>query len=358
MYFTAFSREKRGFMPNVYTAQHAKSWTVRREATHLKKRKINLPYIKTIVSGPITKSLCHIVLFLCYLLKLGKKGLGYVFASSQRTSLGKIIFMIPIDQISSSPDALRKTFDEDQLREMADSIRHNGIIQPLLVRKISNGAYEIVAGERRLRAASLAGCIKVPCLVVNADAQQATVLAILENLQRQDLSCFEQAEGFYRLIYEWNISQEEAARRLGKSQSTINNKMRLLQLSDWQRQQIETHGLSERHARALLRISNEQKRNEVLDIIITKHLNVAQTDQLIQKILEPPAIPPKRKKGIIRDIRLFINTITHAVDTMQKSGVAAKAEKKETEKYIEYYVRIPKQTEPSCPVLKSPETVA
>lgn len=207
----------------------------------------------------------------------------------------------------------------------------------------------LVAGERRWRAAKMAGMQEIPCIPVEARREKGALLALLENLQREDMNCFEEAEGYARLIEVYGLTQEEAAARLGCSQSAVANKLRLLRLSEEQRTRILAAGLTERHARALLRLPDEGSREAVLWQAAGQQLTVAETERLVEKMLlgEPEKRGRRRKKPtpLIRDIRLFLNTVEHAVDTMRRSGVAATAQKEETEEYIEYVVRIPKQAQ-------------
>ena len=216
---------------------------------------------------------------------------------------------------------------------------------PITVRRKEDGRFEIIAGERRYRASCMAGLTEIPCIEVHADEQRSAVLALLENLQRSDLSFFEEAEGIARLIHEWGITQEEAASRLGKAQSTLANKLRLLKLTREQRMKILQNNLTERHARALLRLEDEMKREEALDIIIERSLNVAQTEAYIQSLLSPaPQRHEQKITPLIRDVRLFLNTINKALHTMRGSGIAAESLKTEGPEYIEYLIRIPKQS--------------
>lgn len=247
---------------------------------------------------------------------------------------------LDVTAIQPNPWQPRQTFQQAELEELAQSIAENGILQPLTVRHI-DGKWQLIAGERRLRAAKMAGLKQVPCVELMVDDEKAAVLALLENLQRQDLNFFEEAEAIAQLMEEWEITQECAAARLGKSQSALANKIRLLRLSPMERKRILDAGLTERHARALLRLRDPGKREQVLTKIIQKHLNVADTERLIAKLLEPPK-QVQSMTPIVKDVRLFFNTVSHAVDTMRKSGIDAEAEKQETEQYIEYIVRIPK----------------
>ncbi len=253
------------------------------------------------------------------------------------------LIMLAPHRISVDPHQPRQSFDNDALQSLADSIRENGILQPLTVRK--NGKeYRLISGERRLRAATMAGLKKLPCIVVNTGEQTAAVMALVENLQREDLTCFEEAEGIDRLIRTHGLSREDAAAKLGLANSTLCNKLRLLKLTPWQRDRIMGAGLSERHARALLPVTDNEQRNDILLKVIAEQLTVAQTEQLVSKRLmqNSPCDDAPKRKTIIGDLRLFANTIQHAVTTMQRSGVDARAEKMENESFIQYTILIPK----------------
>ena len=252
---------------------------------------------------------------------------------------------IPILKIRPNRAQPRKIFEENELTALSQSISENGILQPLTVRKVTNTEYELIAGERRLRAAVLAGLRKVPCIVVRCSEKESAVYALLESLQRADLGIFEEARGIARLIRRYGLTQEQAASKLGKTQSTIANKLRLLRLSEEEQEWIEKAGLGERHARALLRLENEYVRREVLSRVITDNLNVKQTERLVGIYLNSTPAPKKSKgnsKAVIKDIRIFLNTINKAIDTMRLSGINAEANKTDTNDFIEYTIRIPK----------------
>lgn len=259
------------------------------------------------------------------------------------------IVLIPQSDILPNPNQPRKRFDYDELEGLAQSIRANGILQPLLVRPLSDveneGKFELIAGERRLRAARLVGLSKIPCVVSEISSEDSAVFAVIENLQRQDLSYFEEAEALALLISDYRISQEELGRRLGKAQSTLSNKLRLLKLSDEMRYQISRAGLSERHARALLAIDDEVKRSRALAIIIDRHLTVNESEALIEQMLRKSEPPKKQMLRGFKDIRIFINTLNNAVDTIRRAGIDADSVKTETDEYVEYIVRIPKLEE-------------
>ena len=257
------------------------------------------------------------------------------------------VLEIPIIKIRPNKAQPRKTFDETELAALSASISENGILQPLSVRKISAAEYELVAGERRLRASVLAGLRKVPCIVLKCSEKESAIYALLENLQRSDLGIFEEARGISRLIRRFGLTQEEAAQRLGKTQSTIANKLRLLRLTYEEQELIISAGLTERHARALLRIEDEGKRREVLSKVIALNLNTQQTDNLVGEVLNdcPKHIKSMgSSKAVIKDVRIFVNTINKAVDTMRLAGIDAKAVKSENNNYIEYTIKIPKKT--------------
>ena len=258
-----------------------------------------------------------------------------------------------------SPNQPRKSFDEYELKLLADSIQANGIIQPLAVRKLPDGRFELIAGERRLRAAVMAGLRRVPCVIHKTDDETSALYSVIENLQRSNLTVFEESEGINRLITEYGMSQAEAAARLGIAQSTLSNKLRLLKLDSEIQARIVSARLTERHARALLRLP-ERLRGEALDRIIAEGLTLAQTEEYITSLLNPPEEQPQTepeepvRKVVIGDLRLFSNSLSKLLTTLQNAGIKASSRKYETEKYIEYKVRIPKKdSEPDrCTQLK------
>lgn len=254
------------------------------------------------------------------------------------------VLQIDIKDIVANKNQPRKEFSEKELMELAHSIYHNGILQPISVRLTDDNMYEIIAGERRYRASIIAGLKSVPCIVINADDKKAALFSLIENIQRHDLGFFEEAAGIQRLINDYGLSQEEAAQKIGKAQSTLSNKLRLLKLPSYVRNEAVKYGLTERHARALLKIQDEEKQRLALKIIIEKKLNVAQTESLIERILNGPKEDHKNKViRLFKDVRIFVNTLNHAVSTMRSSGINADSTKTETDDYIEYLVRIPKK---------------
>jgi ParB family chromosome partitioning protein len=216
------------------------------------------------------------------------------------------------------------------------------VLQPLIVRSLGGGKYELVAGERRLRAAKMAGLKKIPCIVRKTDDVTSDLYTIIENLQRSDLTVFEEAEGISRLICSYGLSQAEVAEKIGIAQSTLSNKLRLLRLDNTIRERIAAARLTERHARALLRIP-EEKRNETLDHIIAKQLTLTETEAYVDKLLAPsPQKKEPLRKCAIGDVRLFANSLTKMVDTMRLGGVNAVTKRMETDTHIEYTVLITK----------------
>lgn len=248
---------------------------------------------------------------------------------------------LPIDKIMPNPAQPRKVFREEELVGLAESIRENGLLQPITVRK-ENGRYLLIAGERRLRASRLAGLKEISAIVTECEERDSAVLALLENVQRKDLQMFEQATALAALLREHNLTQEEAARRLGMSQSALANKIRLLRLTQAEQLTIIEHNLTERHARALLKVENIALRQKLLQIIIERNLNVGQSEALIESATQKQSKRKPKRTFVAKDVRLFLNTIDHAVDAMKNAGIEAQTEKKETAEYIECIVRIPK----------------
>lgn len=257
---------------------------------------------------------------------------------------------MPVEEIVPNPFQPRKTFYNESLQELANSIKEFGVIQPLIVRKNEAGAYELVAGERRLRASKLAGLTHVPVIVKAFDDKEMAELAMIENLQREDLHFLEEAEGFQQLIQNFSFTQEELARRMGKNQSTIANKLRLLKLGPEVRQVIIEQNLTERHARSLLKLEDNRLQLEVLEIIKEKGLNVRETEELIEEFLEDIAKQVEEKKTpkrnvvkVIRDVRIFLNTINNVVGEMKKTGLKIKVKQEQDEEYIHINLKIPKR---------------
>lgn len=251
------------------------------------------------------------------------------------------VYDIPQDLILPNPNQPRKRFDFDELENLAQSIRENGILQPITVRRTDDKKFELIAGERRLRAARLVGLVKIPAIVIDMEQKDSALFAIIENLQRQSLGFFEEAEAIEKLINEFNMSREDVCRKLSIAPSTLSNKLRILKLPEEMRFKLSKAGLTERHARALLALEDDNQRARALSIVIDRHLNVSETERMIEQMLHRNTRQRNNIRGI-RDVRLFINTLNHAVDTIRRAGVDADTARSETEEYIEYVVRIPK----------------
>lgn len=255
------------------------------------------------------------------------------------------IVNINVNWIFANTYQPRKYFDENALDELAQSIKSYGIIQPLSVRKIGEQKYELIAGERRLRAAKIAGFKLVPAIVIDISDRESAAIALLENLQREDLSFMEEAEAYYNLIKDHGYTQDQLALRIGKKQSTISNKLRLLKLDKEIRDIILQNSLTERHARSLLKLSDKEFQKKILEIVIDKDLNVKKTEELIEKELikletaELASDGKKRIKGIFNS-KIYVNTIKQVFD---KYGINANYRSKESDEFIEVTIKIQKK---------------
>jgi len=259
--------------------------------------------------------------------------------------LNRILYL-PVSEIAPNPAQPRRIFDKAAMQELTESIRLYGVLQPLTVRRRGR-EFELVAGERRLRAAKAAGLRDVPCIILDASVEESSVLALIENLHRRDLDFIEEAEGLAKLIEICGISQEEAARRVGKSQSAVANKLRILKLPGEMLYVLRDAGLTERHARALLRLESDEERIEALRVIMDEGMNVARTESYIDGLLEkkaPPPPKPPKPLFILKDVRLFLNTVDRGMDIMRRSGIAAECGRCETERDIVLTIRIPKES--------------
>lgn len=261
----------------------------------------------------------------------------------------RVLRRIRISEIVRNPNQPRRYFDPEAIATLAESIRQYGVLNPLTVRRTANGGYELVAGERRLRAARVAGLTDVPCLLINADGEDASVIALVENLQRRDLDFFEEANGFKRLIEQFGLTQEEAARKVGKTQSAVANKLRLLRLSQQNMELIRCNNLTERHARALLRLNDEADRINVTNYIIEHELNVSRTEEYIDEFLKAkenpqPVVEPESGKHVVRlfkDVRFFLNTLNRAVGVMVDAGIGATVKQQESDDGLTLTICIP-----------------
>ena len=248
---------------------------------------------------------------------------------------GRVMFL-PARTIRPNPAQPRKIFREDSLCELADSIRQHGILQPLSVRRTGNG-YELIAGERRLRAAQMVGLNEIPCIVMNMNDRESGLAAMVENLQRQDLDFVEEARGISRLMSDWSMSQEQAARMLGKSQSAIANKLRLLRHGTEVLNALRENGLTERHGRALLKLEREDEKLAAIDEIVRQNMSVARTEKYIQELMEGHRKGPQRV-----NVGAFLNNLNQSLAKIQLSGISAVSERRETEDQIVLTITIPK----------------
>lgn len=245
---------------------------------------------------------------------------------------------IPIDLIHPNPYQPRLEFEDTALLDLAQSIRENGLIQPITLRQVEHG-YEIVAGERRFRAMKLNGMVEVPAMIMNATEVQMAEMALVENIQRENLSAIEEAKAYVQIMRYSGMNQSQLALRMGKSQSSIANKIRLLNLNQEIQDAISTKKISERHARALLSVE-EEKRSDVLHKIIDKGWNVAQTEKMIK---EKQTNKPKTVvKGMTRNLKIALNTIRQAVQMVERSGCQVQVKETETEDEVIVELRFPK----------------
>ncbi len=254
---------------------------------------------------------------------------------------------IRVSDIALNPNQPRKYFDPEAIAQLSVSIFQYGVLNPLTVRRLPTGGYELVAGERRLRAARVAGLNDVPCLVIAADNEDSSAIALVENLQRRDLDLLEEAQGFRRLIDQYGLTQEEAARKVGKTQSAVANKLRLLRLSAQNMELIRSANLTERHARCLLRLEEESDRINATNYIIEHDLNVSRSEQYIESLLAQEQEPETASGGgrkvvrLIKDVRFFLNTLNRAVGVMVDAGVGATVEQQESDDGLTLTINIP-----------------
>ena len=248
---------------------------------------------------------------------------------------GRVVFL-PAKSIRPNPAQPRQIFQDEALEDLTQSIRQHGILQPLSVRRIGT-SYELIAGERRLRAGIQAGLTEIPCIVMNMDDQESGLAALVENLQRQDLDFIEEARGISLLMERFSLSQEQAAKRLGKSQSAVANKLRLLRHSAPVLEALRAGNLTERHARALLKIPTEPQKLQIIDTVCRHNMSVARTEQYIEQLLADPQEKPQRI-----NVGAFLNSLHQSLQRIQLSGIPAISERRETDSQIVLTITIPK----------------
>ena len=256
----------------------------------------------------------------------------------EKRKYGQVV-TVPVNEIDVNPNQPRKYFNKTELEYLAQSIKENGLLQPLTVRMKTDGRYELIAGERRLRACKLAHISEVKVILVEKNEEESSVLAIIENIQRCDLNCIEEAIALQKLMKHYGYTQEELARKLGKAQSTIANKLRILKLSDKVLKLAIQYDLCERQIRALLRLS-EDKREAAVEHIHKYMLNVGSTEKYIDRLISNEN-KPEKFRWTFKEKRLYINNINRTLDTMKRSGIEFSSEKKEENGYLEYIIRIP-----------------
>ena len=267
---------------------------------------------------------------------------------TMNTPKTKSVMYIPIDAIRPNPYQPRRHFDQKALEELAASIKSFGILQPICVRRQTSAIYELITGERRLRAAKLAGLDSVPVIINELDESDSALVALLENLQREDLSYMEEAQGYFHLINQHHLTQEEVALKVGKNQSTIANKLRILKLGPLVKKILADNNLTERHARALLRLDDEQTQLSILKQVCEASLNVAQTEQLIEAHLERESTqkkPKQKKKNFFvghQSVRIIVNTIRQSIKMIRDAGMDASMREIDGDDFIEYTIKIKK----------------
>ena len=256
------------------------------------------------------------------------------------------VVKVPIELIFPNPYQPRKTFDDDALKELSESIDQYGVLQPLLGAPAENGKYLLIAGERRLRASRMAKLQEVPVIISEYTSQQIAEIALIENLQREDLHYLEEAEGYEQLMEQFHLTQEAMAARVGKKQSTIANKLRLLRLSAEVRKLLVDNGLSERHARALLKLDDEAKRLEVLAVVIERNYSVRQTEEYIEKLLNEKQQEKKKRLVIVNDVRIYLNSIKQVVNAIKDVGIPVNMEQTVDGEDVVVSLRIRNQKKP------------
>ena len=265
----------------------------------------------------------------------------------QEITLTEIV-SIPLAQIMPNPFQPRKTFSAEGLQELCASIREFGVIQPLIVRKTDSG-YELIAGERRLRASGLAGRDDVPCVLRDASDKEMAEIALIENLQREDLHYFEEALGYEKLLRQFNLTQEVLAERVGKTQSSIANKLRLLKLPPEMREYIFEEKLTERHSRALLKVDDSERQWQLLKFVAENKLNVRETESLIEAQFQNEPIPEQKvvrrpqMLKIVKDVRIFINTVGELVKQMKKTGLDVRLTQEQDDEFVTITMVVPKR---------------
>ncbi|AMA62077.1 MAG: nucleoid occlusion protein [Kurthia gibsonii] len=277
-----------------------------------------------------------------------KSALSRIFGGGDKTvtkESAENVLNLPISKIHPNRFQPRTIFDDSKIEELARTIHTHGIIQPIVVRTMENGDYEIIAGERRYRAMKSLQWVEVPAIIREMSDKETASVALIENLQREELTAIEEAQAFQQLLELHELTQEALAQRLGKGQSTVANKLRLLKLPEQIKESILKREISERHARALVPLKNEELQLQLLEEIKEQDYNVRQLEQRIREILEPiekVKKPRVKRKSVSRDVRIALNTIRESLTLVNKTGIDVKAEEEEHDEYYQITVKIPK----------------
>mgnify|MGYP001944167001 FL=1 len=255
------------------------------------------------------------------------------------------VVQIPVNEIIPNRYQPRTVFNEEKIKELAQTLHTHGMIQPIILRKVEEGQYEIIAGERRWRAVQTLGWETIPAIIRDMTDTETASVALIENLQREELTVIEEAFAYSKLLEMHSLTQEALAQRLGKNQSTIANKLRLLKLPEEIHEALLNKTITERHARALLKLKDKDKQLQLLELIVEHDLNVKQTEERIAKVLEPKENKKKRPKqrGFNKDIRIAMNTIRESLSMVSKTGVKVESNEEEFDDYVQITVKIPKK---------------
>lgn len=254
------------------------------------------------------------------------------------------VIQLPVDQIEPNQFQPRTIFDDEKIAELAQTINTHGMIQPIVVRKMDDDKYELIAGERRWRAVQVLGWERVSAIIREMTDTQTASVALIENLQREELTVIEEALAYQQLLELHDLTQEALAQRLGKNQSTVANKLRLLKLPDEVQQALLQKQITERHARTLIKLKDEEKQLKLLAIILERGLNVKQTEERIAKMNDPVPVKKKpRLKGFNKDVRIAMNTIRQSLSMVSDTGVAVESDEQELEDYYQITIKIPKK---------------
>ncbi|TXL63388.1 nucleoid occlusion protein [Cerasibacillus terrae] len=256
------------------------------------------------------------------------------------------VIKLPVQNIRPNRFQPRTLFNEEKISELAQTIHTHGMIQPIVVRQVEDNQYELIAGERRWRAVQLLEWEYIPAIIREMNDTQTASVALIENLQREELTVVEEAFAYAKLLELHDLTQEALAQRLGKSQSTIANKLRILKLPEQVHEALLAKEITERHARSLIKLKEEELQLKVLEMILEQHLNVKQTEEKVKDLLQPKEKKPKRRarlKGINKDVRIAMNTIRQSLNMVSDTGIDVESNEEELEDYYQITIKIPKK---------------